>query len=224
MVESGDTGGGSGEAPQLESVPVVTQLNSIYQDIENSIADKHKPRYENLSRRFRDLYGVKPAFYCRAPGRVNIIGEHIDYCGYSVLPAALEQDFIIAYVPSEDGQIVLNNIDKDQYPQIVLPTEPTQAFHESGSFINYFLCGYKAILAFESPVKDQVAQPKGMKILIDSIVPAAAGLSSSSAFTVCAAITTAHCNGVLDSLDQAKMANLTIAAERHAGTACGGMD
>lgn len=63
-----------------------------------------------------------------------------------------------------------------------------------------------------------------MKILIDSIVPAAAGLSSSSAFTVCASITTAHANGVLAALDQAQLAELTIAAERHAGTACGGMD
>ena len=63
-----------------------------------------------------------------------------------------------------------------------------------------------------------------MKILIDSIVPAAAGLSSSSAFTVCTAITTAHANGVLDQIDQAKLAELTISAERHAGTACGGMD
>lgn len=85
----------------------------------------------------------------------------------------------------------------------MLSTEATQAFQESGSFVNYFLCGYKAILAFDSPVKDRVAQPKGMKILIDSVVPAAAGLSSSSAFTVCAAITTAHCNGVLDCIDQA---------------------
>jgi len=63
-----------------------------------------------------------------------------------------------------------------------------------------------------------------MKILIDSIVPPAAGLSSSSAFTVCAAITTAHANGVLAQLEQSKLAELTIAAERYAGTACGGMD
>ena len=69
-----------------------------------------------------------------------------------------------------------------------------------------------------------MTQPKGMKILIDSVVPPAAGLSSSSAFTVCAAITTAHANGVLAQLEQSKLAELTIAAERHAGTACGGMD
>ena len=36
---------------------------------------------------------------------VNIIGEHIDYCGYSVLPAALEQDFVMAYVISDDDKI-----------------------------------------------------------------------------------------------------------------------
>ena len=105
----------SGSAPQITPVPVVQQLTNVYQDINDSINEKHKPRYENLSRRFAALYGVKPAFYCRAPGRVNIIGEHIDYCGYSVLPAALEQDFIMAYIPTEDGEIVLNNIDKDQY-------------------------------------------------------------------------------------------------------------
>ena len=44
---------------------------------------------------------------------MNIIGEHIDYCGYSVLPAALEQDFIIAYVTTDDDKITINNIDKD---------------------------------------------------------------------------------------------------------------
>ena len=187
----------------MQPVPVVHQLSDIYQDINGSLEEKHKPRYINLQRRFRELYGEIPTFYCRAPGRVNIIGEHIDYCGYSVLPAALEQDFIMAYILSDDGKITINNIDKDQYPEAVLTTDPEQSLSEAGSFINYFLCGYKAILAFSSPVKDSVAQPRGMKILIDSIVPPAAGLSSSSAFTVCAAITTAHANGVLHNLDQA---------------------
>jgi len=52
--------------------------------------ERHEPRYMNLKKRFKEMYGVVPSYYIRAPGRVNIIGEHIDYCGYSVLPAAIE--------------------------------------------------------------------------------------------------------------------------------------
>ena len=106
------------------TVPVATQLSEVYQDINGSIKSVHEPRYTNLSARFKTLYGVKPSFYVRAPGRVNIIGEHIDYCGYSVLPAALEQDFIMAYVLSDDDKITINNIDKDQFPQEVISTDP----------------------------------------------------------------------------------------------------
>ena len=74
----------------ITPVPVVEQLDKIYQDINGSLRDKHQERYSNLIRRFKEIYDVEPKFFCRAPGRVNIIGEHIDYCGYSVLPAALE--------------------------------------------------------------------------------------------------------------------------------------
>lgn len=97
--------------------------------------------------------------------------------------------------------------------------------YDTAHFMNYFLCGYKAILAHDDEIKALVTgKPKGMKILIDSHVPAAAGLSSSSAFTVCTAVTTAHANGVLDKIPQEVLADLTINAERRAGTACGGMD
>jgi N-acetylgalactosamine kinase len=79
--------------------------------------------------RFKKLYGHIPKYYCRAPGRVNIIGEHIDYCGYSVLPAAIEQDFIMAYSPVEEGEpgdeeIVINNIDSASYEPVTISTDP----------------------------------------------------------------------------------------------------
>lgn len=105
---------------------------------------------------------------------------------------------IMAYVATDEDQIVINNIDKDCYATEIISTDPFQKFKEDAHWINYFLCGYKAILALDSPLKDKVMKPRGMKILIDSNVPAAAGLSSSSAFCVCAAITTLHANGLLD--------------------------
>jgi galactokinase len=62
------------------------------------------------------------------------------------------------------------------------------------------LCGYKAILAINEELYKQVQKPKGMKIFIDSHVPPAAGLSSSSAFTVCSAVATAFANGLIEKI------------------------
>jgi N-acetylgalactosamine kinase len=83
----------------IDTLPILNHLPEIYQDINGSVKSEHEPRYRNLKDRFKMIYGANPKFFCRAPGRVNIIGEHIDYCGYAVLPAAIVQDFIIAYSP-----------------------------------------------------------------------------------------------------------------------------
>jgi galactokinase len=182
-------------------VPVFNSLDKVYTDTNNSIKEVHEPRFKRLKERFKAQYGCLPQFYARAPGRVNIIGEHIDYCGYSVLPAALEQDFLMAYVTVEDGEgadkICVANIDKDSYPPETISNDPFQKLVEHGHMLNYFLCGYKAILAHDEEVRKHVTgKYKGLKILIDSVVPPAAGLSSSSAFTVCAAVTTMHAYGL----------------------------
>ena len=98
------------------TVQIFQHLTDIYDDVNGNVKKKHEPRYEQLKDRFKKQYGHLPDFYARAPGRVNIIGEHIDYCGYSVLPAAIEQDFVMA-VSVHDGDFVsIANIDKDQFP------------------------------------------------------------------------------------------------------------
>jgi galactokinase len=45
---------------------------------------------------FRDLFGRQPQI--AAPGRVNLIGEHVDYCGGFVLPMAIERETVIVAV------------------------------------------------------------------------------------------------------------------------------
>jgi len=66
-------------------------------------------RYQKIKETFKRKYGCDPEFYARAPGRVNIIGEHIDYCGYGVLPMAVEQDIVIAVGKNESKMLKLCN-------------------------------------------------------------------------------------------------------------------
>lgn len=44
--------------------------------------------------------------------RVNLIGEHIDYCGYPVLPMAIEQSILLAVAPSTENFLELSNINE----------------------------------------------------------------------------------------------------------------
>lgn len=59
----------------------------------------HSERWTHLAAEFRARFGRPPAFIARAPGRVNLIGEHIDYALFGVLPAAVERDILIACAP-----------------------------------------------------------------------------------------------------------------------------
>ena len=83
------------------------------QDLEH--AQRDGVRMSELAQLFRDTWSLHPDFACRAPGRVNLIGEHIDYHGYSVMPMALSsQDVVIA---------VGRKMDAVSYTHLTLPTK-----------------------------------------------------------------------------------------------------
>lgn len=152
---------------EIDCVQTVYGLDEIYIDTEGSLKYIHEKRYLNCSSRFEALYGEKPQFFVRAPGRANIIGEHIDYWGYSVLPFALEQDFIIAYSKNSRKEIRINNIDMALFPEEILDTEPRQKIREPPNWINYFLAGYKSVMwspEIEEEIKNGF-EPTGMKVL-----------------------------------------------------------
>ena len=54
------------------------------------------PKIVNVKNAFLKAFESEPQVVVQVPGRVNIIGEHIDYCGYGVHPMAIEQDILVA--------------------------------------------------------------------------------------------------------------------------------
>jgi N-acetylgalactosamine kinase len=86
-------------------------------------------------------------------------------------------------------------------------------------WVNYFLAGFKHILQLKVSKPD-----KGFKILIDSVVPLSAGLSSSAASSVSSTLVPLTVYGLREKYTRTEMIDHIVEYERSVGVACGGMD
>ena len=153
-------------------------------------------------------------FLSFAPGRVNLIGEHIDYHALPVLPMALERGVRIRFTPREDERILLENADTS-FPARDFRMVPGLAPGPLGDWGNYARAA--AVTALET-----FHCRRGIEGQVTSDLPPAAGLSSSSALMV------AMCQALLHA-DRREVPPLVLAeaaaeGERFVGTAGGGMD
>lgn len=174
------------------------------------------PRLLKLKEMFNSKFGSTPKFYVRAPGRVNIIGEHIDYCGYSVIPMAVEQDMLIAVEPVKTHTLQLANTDP-LYPDFSTTANNICIDKTKPLWHNYFLCGFKGIQEHFG-----LSKLPGMNCLVDGNIPPSSGLSSSSALVCCAGLVTLTVLGLR--LSKVELAEICAKSERYIGTEGGGMD
>src|ERR1035437_328148 len=127
---------------------------------------------------FTDVFGHAPAGRVRAPGRVNLIGEHTDYNGGFVLPIAIDKQVVAEFAPRSDGVVCFRSRQSESVITIS-PGENPQPV--KGSWGNY-------------PVGVLVELRKarlwrgGADVLFDSNVPLGGGLSSSAALEVATAL------------------------------------
>ena len=120
-----------------------------------------------LSSRFRDLFGGTPRVF-RAPGRVNLIGEHTDYNDGFVMPVALDLSCWVAAAPRDDRKIVVHSLNVDASATIELDVPPVR----TGDWPDY-IAGVSTMLRTHGAAH-------GANLLVHSEVPAGAGLSSSA--------------------------------------------
>ncbi|CAI0626514.1 unnamed protein product [Linum tenue] len=206
-------------------VPIFSSLDPVYGG--DSQREEAQLRFDKLKSKFLQVFGHPPDLYARAPGRVNLIGEHIDYEGYSVLPMAIRQDTIVAIrkrSPSEAEKLLrIANVNEEKYATCTYPADPNQEIdlkhHRWG---HYFICGYKGYYEYAKTKGMDVGVPVGLDVMIDGTVPTGSGLSSSAAFVCSATIAIMAAFGV--SIPKKEVAQLTCDCERHIGTQSGGMD
>lgn len=170
---------------------------------------------------FRLAYGAEPSRFFAAPGRVNLIGEHVDYNDGFVLPCAIDREAIVALGPADkDAAVPLFEAvaldmgdmararDSFDLASPIVPSENNWQNHVRGVVQALGRDGYRV---------------KPARIAIAGDVPIGAGLSSSAAFGVAVALACSDYSEL--DLSAETLARVAQRAENDfVGCACGIMD
>jgi galactokinase len=135
---------------------------------------------KQLAREFASIYGRKPKFMARAPGRVEFIGNHTDYNGGTVLGAAIDRGVAVAIAPRADRRW---RFCSGKTGRIVsIPVGVPKKQKGAKSWVNYPLGIIAAFPGFG------LRRPEGFDCYVTSDVPTGAGLSSSAALELSSAL------------------------------------
>jgi galactokinase len=169
-------------------------------------------RLSTIVERFRARFGATPRLY-RAPGRVNLIGEHTDYNDGFAMPAAIEFYCWVAISPRGDRVLRIYSEEFSSATETDLSfaaPQPTKSWSDYpiGVALQLQQAGFRL---------------RGANLLIESAVPMGAGLSSSAAIEVATALALADQSGA--SPDRGQLARLCQKAENEfVGARVGIMD
>ena len=171
--------------------------------------------YDELLAKFEKVYGIKPTVVSYAPGRIEVLGNHTDYNEGYVFSAAIDKGTFFAIAPSADDTCELTAADLMETAKFTTKTvakasEMTWQNYVNGTF-NWLFDGKPA------------NAPHGFKAAFLGNIPLGAGLSSSAALEMAAALAFQKIYGT--SLDKTALAKIGQKAEHtFAGCPCGLLD
>jgi galactokinase len=84
-------------------------------------------------------------FWVRAPGRVNLIGEHVDYCGYSVMPMAIQQAMLFMVRPNQRGSVRVANVDATFGMREYSVRGEVMSVPDDHHWTSYFVAAFKGV-------------------------------------------------------------------------------
>lgn len=149
----------------------------------------------------------------RAPGRVNLIGDHTDYNDGLVLPMAIDRDCLVAVRSRADNRVVARSREQEGLVELSLdgPIESGTIEPSWGRFVAGVI----------GALLDRGAAPRGLDVAVSSTVPLGSGLSSSSALSVALTMAIAETWGVR--FDRRDLARAALDAEVRATGVPGGL-
>ena len=168
---------------------------------------------ERVQTRFRAEFGDEPACIVRAPGRVNLIGEHTDYNDGFVFPMAIDRATYIALRPRADNKVLAISLDMDDRREFALDALPSPT---ETKWIDY-------LVGVAWSLQERGYDLRGWEGVVGGDVPIGSGLSSSAALE----LTTARAFYEVSAFewDARSMALACQAAENAwLGVQCGIMD
>ena len=187
------------------------RISNVKRETSSSKAESSK--LEDIGLRFAEVFGGEPAAVVRAPGRVNLIGEHTDYNDGYVLPVAIDRTIVVAAAPRDDRQVVIHALD---FGESVVFSLDDIGHDQTKTWSNY----QRGAAYF---LEERGIELPGLNAIVVGDVPIGSGLSSSAAVEVSMAYTWQVLAGF--KMSRVELALLCQRAENEfVGMNCGIMD
>ncbi|MHA1734472.1 MAG: NTP transferase domain-containing protein [Promethearchaeota archaeon] len=190
------------------------QLENLLRDIYGTDGDLIKSKiqsYLQVLGEFRDTFGRKDVLIVRTPGRINLMGRHVDHQGGDVNMVAIHREILLVASPREDDEFVVHNMIRDVHAPKSISTSQLLSNIQWDDWFE-FLNKQETVSSVRDPRGDwgnylkaailrlqffnKKAKLRGMNCVVHGDIPPAAGLSSSSALIVAIAEAIVALNGL----------------------------